>query len=180
MARRFGIATQIFRVMGRTPMNHPIRIAVHMQPTGEPPSASKFQAALPMGAFFEKSLDKQEIERARVELEQAYAELVSALRTQRAAMRTRNVMAYWHFGDLLVAFEQAHQTSLLFIEHLNEHLIRDVEFSNTMIILCRRFRLAFPDPTHIDSRQSFTNYQRAGFDSAQLASTVRQRGRPRK
>lgn len=160
-------------------MTAAIRVAVHMQPTRDENGAVHFKAALPVGALFERALDKQQVERARAELENAYAELIARLRLQRAAMRPENVMAYWLFGDALVTFENAHKTSLLFVDHLNDHLVRDVEFSNSMIILCRRFRETFPDPAQVDPRQSFTNYQRARFDPARLSPIVRRRGRPR-
>lgn len=157
-----------------------VRVAVHMQPQRDENGHAIFRAALPMGVWFEKSLDKQEIETARGELENAYAELITQLRAARAAMRGNNVMAYWEFGNVLVAFEDARKAGLLFVEQLTAHLVRDVEFSNTMILLCLRFRETFPDPSQIDPNQSFTNYHRAGFDPARLSPTIRRRGRPRK
>jgi len=157
-----------------------VRIAVHMQSARAEDGTRVFKAALPMGAFFVQGLDKQEIETARGELENAYAELIVQLRAARAAMRGNNVIAYWQFGDALVAFEDAHQAGLLFVEQLTIHLVRDVEFSETMILLCRRFRETFPDSSKIDPNQSFTNYHRAGFDPARLSPTIRRRGRPRK
>ncbi|MBI4672579.1 MAG: hypothetical protein HY741_13050 [Chloroflexi bacterium] len=157
-----------------------LRIAVNMQPARDDTGALKFKATLPMGVLFEKSLDKQQVERERVALGEAYAELVAQLRTHRAAMNTHNVMAYWQFGDALLAFENHYKTSLLFVDRLIDHLTRDVDFSITMILLCRRFREAFPDPNRVDPKQSFTNYQRAGFDPARLSPIVRRRGRPHK
>lgn len=157
-----------------------IRIAVNMQPQRDGNGNEQFRAALPMGVLFEKTLDRAEMDRAAAELEQEYAALVGQLRAHRAAMGRKDVLAYWRFGDALVAFENLHKTTILFVDRLVDHLVRDVDFSETMILLCRRFREAISDAQQVDPQQSFTNYHRAGFDPTRLATTVRRRGRPRK
>ena len=131
-----------------------------------------------MGVLFEKSLDGVNLENARIELEERYGALVASLRANRLAMKRGNVIAYWEFGDALQQFEQSQKVSILLVDGLVAHLVRDVPFSETMILLCRRFREKIREVARVDPHQSFTNYHRAGFDPVRLAATVRRRGRP--
>ncbi len=153
-------------------MSQSIRIAVHMQPiaeNGEP----CFKATLPMGAFFEPSLDKEEVERARSELEEKYRRLVENLRAMRATLKEGNVLRNWMFGDTIVSFERETSQTLLFVDKLSDALARDIDYSKTMIDLCRRFRLKIPDMTKIDPRLSFSTYHRNGFDPKRAAASKR-------
>jgi hypothetical protein len=151
-----------------------------MQPQRDGNGQEHFRAALPMGILFEKALDRAEIERAASELESEYEALVARLREQRALTRKNGVLAYWRFGDALVMFEQEHKATLLFVDRLVEHIVRDVDFSETMVLLCRRFREKQPDMAKLDAQQSFTNYYRAGFDTERLAAKSPRRSKREK
>ncbi len=186
MAPSVGIAAQIFRVVGRALMNQTIRIAVHMQPARDENGARVFKAALPMGVWFEKGLDKQEIESARLALEKNYRALVENLRVLLPHLKDGNVLRYWMFGDTVNEFETQNTHALVFVDKLSDHLARDVDYSKTMIDLCRRFRHKFPDASKIDPTISFAAYHRNSFDAQrarkfeQAKSHKQSRGRPRK
>lgn len=165
-------------------MNAAIRIAVHMQPARDENGATKFRAALPMGALLEKSLDKQEVEHARIALEEKYTTLVNSLSDLRLHLQDGNVLRYWMFGDTIVTFENQTADVLVFVDKLSDHLARDVDYSKTMIDLCRRFRLKLAE-NEIDPCLSFDAYHRNGFDPQRAAAyeqakQKRRRSRPRK
>lgn len=151
-------------------MTRPVRIAVHMQPVRDENGALSFKAALPMGALLEKTLDKQEVEHAVTALQQNYRALVENLRAMRPQLQGGNVLRYWRFGDAIMTFESQTARTLVFVDPLSDHLARDVEYSKTMIDLCRRFRRKFPDPDAIDPQLSFDAYHRNGFDPQRAAA----------
>ncbi len=167
-------------------MTRAIRIAVNMLPTRDANGALKFQAALPVSALFEKSLDKQEVERERAALEEKYRVLVEALRAMLPHLKDGNVLRYWMFGDAVSEFETQTARTLIFVDKLSAHLARDVGYSQTMIDLCRRFRHKFSDASQIDPTLPFAAYHRNGFDTArarkfeQAKPPKRRPGRPRK
>lgn len=167
-------------------MSRGIRIAVNMRPTRADDGAIKFRAALPMGALLEKSLDKNELERAGAALEENYHALVDNLRALLPHVKDGNVLRYWMFGDVIIEFETQTARTLVFVDKLSAHLARDVGYSQTMIDLCRRFRQKFPDAARLDLTLSFDAYHRNGFDLErarhfeQARSSKRPRGRPRK
>jgi len=146
-------------------MNQTIRIAVHMQPARAENGERVFKAALPMGVWFEKGLDKQEIESARLALETEYRALVENLRARLPHLKDGDVLRYWMFGDTVNEFETQNMHALVFVDKLSDHLARDVEYSKTMIDLCRRFRHKFPDASQIDPTLSFDAYHRNSFDT---------------
>lgn len=156
-----------------------LRVAVKIQPARDASGGERFNATLPMGVLFEKSLDRGAIEQERAALQEKYGELVRSLRSKRVAMKAGNLASYWEFGDILWQFEQEQLNTMLFVEQLIAHLVRDVSFSETMILLCRRFRDKIPDSSQIDTRQTFTNYYRAGFDPARLPMPKPRRQRAR-
>lgn len=143
-----------------------IRIAVRMQPVNDPADTVQFKAAVPMGVLFEKSLDPVQVENERSVLEEKYRILVETLRAMRPALRERNVLKNWMFGDVIFKFEQETGDTLMFIENLSADLARDVNYSKTMIDLCRRLRKHFADSTQLDLALSFDEYHRNGFDPA--------------
>jgi len=145
-------------------MSRGIRIAVNMRPTRADDGAMKFRAALPMGALLEKSLDKNELERAGAALEENYSALVETLREMLHHLKDGNVLRYWMFGDVIIEFETQTAHTLVFVDKLSAHLARDVGYSQTMIDLCRRFRQKFPDAARLDLTLSFDAYHRNGFD----------------
>lgn len=163
-----------------------VRVAVHMQPQRDENGHAIFRAALPMGVWFEKSLDKQEIETARGELEETYRALVETLRAMLPHLKDGNVLRYWMLGDVVNEFETQNAHALIFVDKLSEHLARDVGYSKTMIDLCRRFRHKFSDVSQIDPTIPFDAYHRNSFDPKRAAayerakSSKRPRGRPRK
>jgi len=167
-------------------MSRGIRIAVNMRPTRADDGAIKFRAALPMGALLEKSLDKNEVERAGAALEENYRALVETLREMLPHLKDGNVLRYWMFGDVIIEFETQTARTLVFVDKLSAHLARDVGYSKTMIDLCRRFRQKFPDAARLDPALSFDAYHRNGFDLErarhfeQAKFPKRPRGRPRK
>lgn len=166
-------------------MTYAIRIAAHMQPARDENGALFFKAALPMGALLDKSLDKTELESARVALQEKYRALVQELRALRAHLRDGNVLRYWMFGDAIVAFETETADALVFVDNLSAQLARDVDYSKTMIDLCRRFRYKFPDESALDPQISFRAYHRNGFDSERAdafehAQKTSSRAHPRK
>lgn len=161
-------------------MTRPIRIAVHMQPAHDANGALSFKAALPMGALLEKTLDKQEVERAVTALQENYRALVEHLRAMRPQLQEGNVLRYWLFGDAIIAFETQTARTLVFVDKLSDHLARDVDYSKTMIDLCRRFRRKFPDPAAIDPQLSFDAYHRNGFDAQRAAAYARAHTHKRK
>ncbi len=173
MAAGVGFAAKIFRVVGRTLMNPTIRIAVHMQPTRAEDGTRVFKAALPMGVWFEKDLDKQAIEAARGALEEHYRALVENLRARLSRLKDRNVLQYWMFGDAVNEFETQNAHALVFVDKLSDHLARDLGYSKTMIDLCRRFRHKFSDAAQIDPTLSFDAYHRNGFDAQRAAASRR-------
>jgi len=154
-------------------MTQAIRIAVHMQPARAENGARVFKAALPMGVWFEKSLDKQEIESARNALEEQYHALVENLRARLSRLKDGNVLQYWMFGDAVNEFESQNAHALVFVDKLSDHLARDLGYSKTMIDLCRRFRHKFPDAAQIDPALSFAAYHRNGFDAQRAAASRR-------
>lgn len=143
-----------------------IRIAVNMQPQRDETGQVLYRAALPMGVWFEESLDKAELETARVELEEKYRALVQELCALLPHLKDGNVLRYWMFGSVIIEFEAQTAHTLLFVDKLSAHLAREVGYSKTMIDLCRRFRQKFPDPAQIDPTLSFAAYHRNGFDTA--------------
>ncbi len=163
-----------------------IRVAVHMQPQRDENGHTIFRAALPMGVWFEKSLDKNAVEQARAELEEKYRALVESLRAMLPSLKDGNVLRYWMFGDVVNEFELQTADTLVLIDKLSDHLARDVGYSKTMIDLCRRFRHKFSDASQIDPTLSFDAYHRNGFDPKRAAAyerakpSKRPRGRPRK
>jgi hypothetical protein len=163
-----------------------LRIAVNMQPQRDASGQEFFRATLPMGVLFERTLDKQEVERARAALEGDYRALVENLRATRGHLRDGNVLRYWMLGDAIVAFETQTARALVFVDKLSDHLARDVNYSRTMIDLCRRFRIKLPDKSQIDPQLSFDADHRSGFDPKRAAAyerakgPKRPRGRPRK
>lgn len=167
-------------------MNQAVRVAVNMQPARDENGTRVFKAALPMGAFFEKGLDKQELERAREALEENYRALVENLRAMLPHLKDGNVLRYWMLGDVVNEFETQNAHALVFVDKLSDHLARDVGYSKTMIDLCRRFRHKFSDASQIDPTISFDAYHRNGFDIQrarkfeQAKPPKRPRGRPRK
>src|SRR5437867_430031 len=113
-------------------MKPPVRIAVNIQPVQDASGNASFKAALPMGVLFEKSLDAMHVERARADLEQKYSALVETLRGMRPHLKDGNILRYWMFGDLVIAFENETANALVFVDKLSDHLARDVEYSKTM------------------------------------------------
>lgn len=150
-----------------------IRVAVHMQPQRDENGHTLFRAALPMGVWFEKSLDKQELETARVALEENYRALVESLRAMRPTLKEGNTLQNWMFGDEIVRFEQETARTLLFVDKLSDNLARDVEYSKTMIDLCRRFRIKLADRHLVDPHIPFHIYHRNGFDLQRIGSLHR-------
>ncbi len=163
-----------------------IRIAVNMQAQRDENGHMIFRAALPMGVWFEKSLDKDEVERARSALEENYRALVTRLRAMLPHLHEGNVLRYWMFGDVVNEFELQTADTLVFVDKLSDHLARDVGYSKTMIDLCRRFRHKFSDVSQIDLTLSFDAYHRNSFDPKRAAAYERAklhkrpRGRTRK
>lgn len=163
-----------------------IRIAANMQPQRDENGHVLFRAALPMGAFFEKSLDKAQVENARDGLEEQYRALVERVRALLPYDQPGNVMRYWNVGDAITEFENETATALVFVDRLTEHLARDLGYSRTMLDLSRRFRRKFPDPARVDPKISFDAYHRSGFDLERARAyerakaPKRPRGRPRK
>lgn len=156
-----------------------VRVAVKMQPSVDAEGRAIFKATLPLGVLFEKSLDPARLEDARRALETSYRALITELQRIRAAMKARGALRYWEFGDAIARFEDEHASRVLFVEPLTAHLVRDVPFSETMVLLCRRFREKIPSAAALDPRLSFNRYYRAGFDPTRLAKTAR-RGRARR
>lgn len=154
-------------------MTRPIRIAVNMQPATDGANPPQFKAALPMGVLFEKSLDAAELERERTVLEEKYSALVETLRSMRPQLKEANVDRNWAFGDAIVTFEQETSDALLFVDKLTDNLARDLNYSKSMIDLCRRFRLKVPDSKLIDPKVSFAAYHRSGFDVQRARHYVR-------
>jgi hypothetical protein len=154
-----------------------VRVAVKMQPAADadPAGRAQFKATLPMGVLFEKSLDRAQLEQERAALEENYRALVATLTQIRSTLKVGNTLRYWFFGDAIIQFEQQHAHGAMFVDKLSDHLARDVHFSRTMIDLCRRFRLKFPDPARIDPRISFRAYHRSGFDPARHVKKLRSR-----
>lgn len=167
-------------------MSPSIRVAVNMQLQRDENGHVIFRAALPMGVWFEKSLDKHELETARGELEQNYRALVETLRELLPRQHSGDVMRYWRLGDAITEFENGTANALVFVDKLSEHLARDVEYSRTMLDLARRFRQNFPDAAQVDQKISFDAYHRSGFDLERARAyerakpPKRPRGRPRK
>lgn len=156
-------------------MSRALRVAVNMQPVDEPGQAPTFHATLPMAILFEKSLDPAEIEQERNSLQEKYTELVTNLRQRRQAFKHKRALDSWLFGDAIVTFEQSTSDTLLFIDHLTEHLARDVGYGKTMIDLCRRFRLHLPNESQIDPTLSFDAYHRSGFHPERTVASTRRK-----
>lgn len=154
-------------------MTRAVRIAVNMQPVADGANPPQFKAALPMGVLFEKSLDAAELERERMLLQEKYRVLVETLRAMRPLLKEANVHRNWAFGDAIVTFEQETSDALLFVDKLTGDLARDLNYSKSMIDLCRRFRLKFTDSTTIDPKISFAAYHRSGFDVQRARQYVR-------
>lgn len=150
-------------------MTRPIRIAVNMQPATDGAGEKTWKAALPLGVLFEKSLDTAEVEQARLELESKYHALVFALRVLRPQLKAANVQRKWEFGNLIVNFENETSDTLLFVDRLSDDLARDVDYSKTMIDLCRRFRRKVTDAHMLDPQISFSAYHRSGFNPVRAA-----------
>lgn len=147
----------------------PVRIAVQIVPVSPADGQPQFRASLPMGVLFEKELDQTALERARALLEQEYGALVATLRAMRPALRGGTVLPYWRFGDVIIQFEERARGAFLFVDKLSDHLARDIEYSKTMIDLCRRLRIKFPDASQLDPMVSFRAYHRSGFDLERAA-----------
>lgn len=151
-------------------MSRPLRIAVKMQPVTDGAGGIAFTATLPMAVIFEKSIDPAQVEQERLILQQQYRQLVETLRALRPKFKRGKAIDSWLCGDAIVAFEQDTFDTLLFVDHLTEHLARDVEYGKAMLDLCRRFRLHLPDKTQIDPSLPFGAYHRTGFDPEKAQS----------
>lgn len=154
-------------------MNRLLRIAVKVQPAQDAAGRVTYHATLPMAVLFEKSIDPEQIELERIGLQEKYRLLVETLRRIRPTLKKRHALDSWLFGDAIVAFEQDTSETLLFVDHLTEHLARDIEYGKAMIDLCRRFRLRLPDQTQIDPTLPFDAYHRSGFDPQRATEFAR-------
>ncbi|MGB8647384.1 MAG: winged helix DNA-binding domain-containing protein [Anaerolineae bacterium] len=154
-----------------------VRIAAKMNRVTGADGQTTFKASLPMGVLFEKSLDPAQLDTERTALEERYHALVARLQEIRAQMKSGSVLSYWDFGDAVARFQAQERESVLFLEALTRHLERDIPFSETMIILCRRFRQKL-DRSQVDPAIPFTRYHRSGFDLDRLQARARQGAHP--